>query len=431
MARVVLLAGSDRGHTYPTTAVALGLRDRGHEVLLVTGAKRGPELDAAGVPWIPIPDAEPHAEHVDLGANLWSWAAAAARPIAAELRAFGADIVVADVLMAGGGLAADVADLPWVQLVPHHLSDAAVELPPMGLGRHPSRRPWVRADDRLIHRRAARSRAAGRVDRMAAREALGLPGPGRPTARLIASLRGLEYPRLRWPEDAHLVGPLAWDPPEIGVAAPGERPADELLAGLDPAAGPVVVATDSTGTGATGGLARLAIDALAGLDLQLVAVTGDAEVAARAAAAWPGGGCLVASVPHHRALDLAVAAPSAVVVAPGGAGIVGKSLLRGLPVALVPDFGDQVEAAARVTWAGAGRRVDLRAPWTPYLPDPVGRVGQLRRAVVRVLADDRYRTAAGDLAAQAARLGPSRAAEIVELTLAGSLPPALGPTRGR
>jgi UDP:flavonoid glycosyltransferase YjiC (YdhE family) len=96
---------------------------------------------------------------------------------------------------------------------------------------------------------------------------------------------------------------------------------------------------------------------------------------------------------------------------------------------LVPDFGDQLEAAARVTWAGAGRRVDLRAPWTPRLPAPIGRSGQLRRAVVRVLADDRYRTAAGHLATSAAELGPPRAAEVIEQVLTGGLAPANGPTR--
>jgi UDP:flavonoid glycosyltransferase YjiC (YdhE family) len=430
VARVVLLSGSDRGHTYPITAVTLALRDRGHEVLVVTGRKRGPELDAAGVPWTPIPPAGPHPEHVDLSANLWAWATAVAHPMADVLRGFGAEVVVTDVLMPAGGLAADLCDLPWVQLVPHHLTDAAVDLPPMGLGRHPSRLPWVRADDRLIHRRASRSRASGRHDRLAAREALGLRGDGRPTARVVASLRGLEYPRRRWPSDAHLVGPLAWDPPDVGVAgADGPRVAAGVLDTIDPSAGPVVVATDSTGTGATGGLARLAVDALAGLDLQLVAITADPEVAAHAGATWRGGGCVVASVPHHRALDRAVTARHAVVVAPGGAGIVGKTLLRGLPMTLVPDFGDQLEAAARVTWAGAGRRVDLRAPWTPLLPDPIGRVGQLRRAVVRVLADDRYRRAAHHLAVEASHLGPPRAAEVVERTLAGTLPPAQGPTR--
>jgi UDP:flavonoid glycosyltransferase YjiC (YdhE family) len=440
LARAVLLAGTDRGHTYPIAAVASALRDRGHEVLIVTGSDRGPELDAAGLPWTPIPRAEPHEVHVDLGANMWSWAAAAAGPIAAVLRGFRADVAVVDVLMAGGGLAADLCGLPWLQLVPHHLTDAAVELPPMGLGRHPSRRPWVRADDRLIHRRAAVSRAAGRRDRLAARATLGLDPRGRPSARLVASLPGIEYPRRRWPADAHLVGPLAWDPPDVGVASPGAVGAggvdagraaaavEAALAHLDRDDRPLVVATDSTGTGASGGLARLAVTALRGLDLQLLAVTGDAEVAQLAGATWPLG-CVVASVPHHRALDLAAAASRAVVIAPGGAGIVGKSLLRGLPMALVPDFGDQLEAAARVTWAGAGRRVDLRAPWTPRLPDPVGRPGQLRRAVVRILTDDRYAAAAGRLAAEAAALGPPRAAEVIEQLLAGTLPAAEGPTR--
>jgi UDP:flavonoid glycosyltransferase YjiC (YdhE family) len=312
-------------------------------------------------------------------------------------------------------LAAELAGVPWVQLVPHHLDDAAVELPPIGLGRHPTRAPWVRADDRLIHRRAERSRAAGRADRTAARASLGLGGDGGPAARLIASLPGLEYPRRRWPADAHLVGPLAWDPPTDDAA--------EVLRGIDPDGPPVVVATDSTGTGARGGLAALAIEALAGLDLQLVATTPRRDVALRAAHRWPLG-CVVAPVPHRLVLEFA-----SVAVSPGGGGFLGKALRRGVPTVVVPEVGDQFEAAARVAWSGAGRRVDLRAPWTPYLPDPVGQVGQLRRAVVRVLADDRYRTAARHLAAEGAVLGPGRAAEAVEQALAGTLVPAEGPTR--
>jgi UDP:flavonoid glycosyltransferase YjiC (YdhE family) len=422
VARIVLCTGTDRGHTYPIVAVAEALRARGHDALVVTGGARGPELDAAGTAWEPLPDADQHVAsagtagaRADPWGGLWGRAAAAAGPLASLLRAVDAEVVVSDVLLAAGGLAADLAGVPWVQLVPHHLDDAAVELPPIGLGRHPSRAPWVRADDRLIHRRAERSRAAGRAERTAARTSLGLWTEGGPAARLIASLPGLEYPRRRWPADAHLVGPLAWDPPTDDAA--------EVLRGIDPDGPPVVVATDSTGTGARGGLAALTIEALAGLDLQLIATTPRRDVALHAAHRWPLG-CVVAPVPHRLALDLATVA-----VSPGGGGFLGKTLLRGVPLVVVPDLGDQFEAAARVAWSGAGRRVDLRAPWTPYLPDPVGQVGQLRRAVVRVLADDRYRTAARHLAAQAAVLGPARAAEVVEQVLAGTLPPATGPTR--
>jgi UDP:flavonoid glycosyltransferase YjiC (YdhE family) len=415
VARIVLCSGADRGHTYPAVALAEALHTRGHDTLVVTGRDRGPELDAAGTVWRRLPDAEPHSAPADPWAGLWARAAAAARPLAALVRAVGAEVVVGDVLLAAGGLAADLAGVPWVQLVPHHLTDAAVELPPVGLGRHPTRAPWVRADDRLIHRRTQRSLAAGRADRTAARASLGLAGAGGPAARLVASLPGLEYPRRRWPVDAHLVGPLAWDPPDDDAA--------EVLGGIDPDGPPVVVATDSTGTGARGGLAALAVEALAGLDLQLVATTPRRDVALHAAHRWPLG-CVVAPVPHRLALELA-----SVAVAPGGGGFLGKVFSHGVPMVAVPELGDQFEAAARVAWSGAGRRVDRRSPWTPYLPDPIGPVGQLRRAVVRVLADDRYRTAARHLATEAAALGPVRAAEVVERVLDGTLRPAQGPTR--
>jgi UDP:flavonoid glycosyltransferase YjiC (YdhE family) len=433
VARIALSSGTDRGHTYPVVAVARALADRGHDAIVLTGRERGPELDAAGITWTPLPDLGEATARRGPFEGLWSHAAAAAPPTAALLRRLGIEVVVSDVLMATGGLAAELCDLPWVEIVPHHLDDPAVELPPMGLGRLPSRAPWVRLDDRLIHLRTARSRAAGRADRAAARSQLGLAGEGGPVARLVASLPGLEYPRRVWPADAHLVGPLAWDPPAVGLASGGPggaasatgaaMAAERALAGIDPDGPPVVLAVDSTGTGARGGLAALAVEALAGLDLQLIATTGRREVAVRAAHRWPLG-CVVAPLPHDRPLEFA-----AVAVSPGGAGFLGKALLRGVPLTVVPDTGDQFEAAARVVWSGAGRRVDLRAPWTPHLPDPVGQVGQLRRSVVRLLADDRYARAAGRLAEEAATRGPTVAAEIVEHALAGTLPTADGPTR--
>jgi UDP:flavonoid glycosyltransferase YjiC (YdhE family) len=80
------------------------------------------------------------------------------------------------------------------------------------------------------------------------------------------------------------------------------------------------------------------------------------------------------------------------VVTHGGHGTVMKALAAGVPLVVVPLGRDQPDNAARVVQAGAGLRVRKNAS-----------AGTLREAIGRVLDDDRYRAAAGRMAAQLAR----------------------------
>lgn len=394
MSRVALVSGPDPGHLFPLLAVADALVARGHDVVVVTGEDRRGDVEGGGHAYRRLPLEWPDDNHADLGYRLWELGGRLAPATADVLRGVAPDVVVVDTLTQSGAMAAELLEVPWVEVIPHHLPDPDEALPPVGLGRLPGGGPLRRFDDRRLRTLQSLSLTGGSIHRDRVRRRLGLVGDGRPVLRLVASLPALEYPRSRWPADTHLVGPLGWEPPWEPLAPPVGRE-------------PLVVVADSSASTVPWQLGAFALDALRHTGVRLAVVSrGDL-------APWPSR-CVVGWGPHGPLLDEA-----AVAITPGGAGVLGKAFLRGVPVVAVPVHGDQVESAARVVHAGAGRRVR----WWQRTPT------WLRTAVLAVLADDRYRHAARHLASEAATLGPPRAAELVEAVVAGRRPLALGPRR--
>lgn len=377
---VAVVAGPDPGHAFPALALARALRQRGLRVTFVSGTSHEPAAMAEGLAFRELPLLAPTSRDHDLGHRLWGRAAEMAPPLADLLRDDPPDLLVADVLTRAGAFAAELLDRRWIELSPHHLMDPAPDVPPVGLGRRPSRTPWRRRDDARIRRLQEESFAAGRRHERGTRGRLGLPAHGgRPLARLLATLPDLEYPREDWPEDAHVVGPLEWDPPW----EPLEPPAGD---------GPLVLVTDSTASTIGFSLGQVALRALRHTGLRLVVTTGRDDLGA-----WPG--AVVGRSPHGPLLDEA-----AVAVALGGHGFVGKSLVRGVPLVVVPWMGDQRETAGRLRHVGAGIRLSPR------------RLGPrtLRWSVLRVLNDPRFAERAGEVGRGAEGLGPAYAAELVE-----------------
>lgn len=80
---------------------------------------------------------------------------------------------------------------------------------------------------------------------------------------------------------------------------------------------------------------------------------------------------------------------TAAMVCHGGAGSVVTGLAAGVPMALVPLFGDQPDNARRVAALGAGIAVDGPAA-----------IHKLPKAVGTLLEDNSYRRAAQQLAAE-------------------------------
>lgn len=394
MSRVALVAGPDPGHLFPLLAIGDALVRRGHQVVVVTGEDRRLEVEGGGHAFRRLPLEWPDDRHADLGYRLWELGGRLAPATAEVLDDIAPDVVVVDTLTQSGAMAAELAALPWIEVIPHHLPDPDEAIPPVGLGRRPGGGPLRRFDDRRLRTLQSVSVAGGATHRDRVRRGLGLTGHGRPVLRLAASLPSLEYPRSRWPAHTHLVGPLGWEPPWTPLEPP-------------PGTEPLVVVADSSASTVPRQLGAFALDALRNSGVRVVVVT-RADLRP-----WPGR-CVVGWGPHGPLLDQA-----AVAITPGGAGVLGKAFARGVPVVAVPVHGDQVESAARVVHAGAGRRVQWWQRSRHWL----------RTAVLTVLADVRYQAAANRLAAESAELGPDRAAELVEAVVAGRRPVGIGPRR--
>lgn len=368
-----MITGPDPGHVFPAVALCLRLRAAGDEPVLLTGTRwlqraREEGLECAELPGLA---AAPTDDDTDAGARLHARAARMSTDLLPVLRELDPDLVVADVLTAGGGLAAERASLPWVEVSPHPLYLPSRGLPPIGSGLAPGRGPLGALRDGVLRRLAARSQKLGREHRRSARLSVGLPAhdPG-PLTRLVATLPALEVPRPDWPEHAHVVGPLLWDPVTTALAAP---------AGTDP----LVLVSPSTAVGGALGVLDAALGGLSGV--RVVATTLPDTSA----------GC-VGAIPNWAAVGVGrqdeLLAQARVVVCGGGHGILVKALLAGVPAVVVPGGGDQRELAGRVARHGSAlvvRPLHARA---------------LDAAVHRVLAEPSFAVAAGRAAESVGQL---------------------------
>ncbi len=367
--RVAVVAGPDPGHSFPAIALCRRFAEAGDAPTLFTGAEwldaaRAACVDAALLDGLAATD-----DDADAGARIHRRAARMAVLNAAALRDLAPDLVVSDVITAGGGLAAELLGIPWVELNPHPLYLPSKGLPPIGSGLAPGTGVRGRLRDAAMRALTARSWRAGLRQRAAARAEIGLPArdPG-PRRRLIATLPALEVPRPDWPAEAVVVGPLHFEPTDRVL---------EIPAG----SGPVVVVAPSTALTGAEGLADVALRCLVPGD---TLPTGSRVVVSRL-----GGAEL--TVPPWAVVGLgrqdALLEHADLVVCGGGHGMVAKSLLAGVPLVTVPGGGDQWEMANRVVRQGSGR---LIRPLTAEA---------LVAAVGEVLSSPSYRRAARAAAA--------------------------------
>jgi UDP:flavonoid glycosyltransferase YjiC (YdhE family) len=387
--RVAVVAGPDPGHSFPAIALCQRFRDAGDEPTLFTGeewlgAARGAGVDAVGLDGLVATD-----EDVDAGARIHRRAARMAVLNVPALRELAPDLVVSDVITAGGGMAAELLGIPWIELNPHPLYLPSKGLPPIGSGLAPGNGIRGRLRDATMRALTARSWRAGIKQRAAARLEIGLPAvdPG-PLRRLIATLPALEVPRPDWPDEAVVVGPLHFEPTDRVLAIPAGT-------------GPVVVIAPSTAVTGTAGLAEVALGCLAPGETLPV---GSRLVVSRlsgpelALPPWAVAGL-------GRQSELLTHAD--VVICGGGHGMVAKTLLAGVPLVVVPGGGDQWEMANRVVRQGSGRLI------RPLSADA------LVTAVNDVLASPGYRAAAQQAAAGAADVADPVAVCREALALAG------------
>ncbi|MGC0363671.1 UDP:flavonoid glycosyltransferase YjiC (YdhE family) [Rhodococcus sp. 27YEA15] len=369
--RVAVVAGPDPGHAFPAIALCRAFCVAGDDPILFTGARWLEPARAAGVEAQLLKGLTPRPEDDDLdaGARIHSRAAYISTELLADLNALAVDLVVSDILTAGGGLAAERLGIPWVELSPHPLYSPSRGLPPIGSGLAPGTGVRGRLRDVLMRAATGRSIKQGVAQRSKARVSVGLPArdPG-PDARLIATLPALELPRPDWPDHAYVVGPLLWEPTPDVVALP---------AGTAPL---VMVAPSTAHTGAVGML-EAAIEGLSGTGVRLIASVLDGDHGSHPE--WVRAGLGRQDVMLRDA---------AVLICGGGHGMLAKALLAGVPTVIVPGGGDQWELANRA--ARAGTSIIVRPA------DPVS----IRDAVSTVLGDAEYRHAAAAAAASASQV---------------------------
>lgn len=387
--RVFLGAFGDPGHAFPMLALGERLVARGHEVAFETWTRWQPNVQDAGMSFLPAPEYPvfPTRERPLQPYEAVVRATPITRRTIAQQRP---DVVVHDILTLAPALAAELERVPVATLAPHLYPVQAPGFPPYALGARLPRTQAGRSLWRALARPLEAGLRRGAAELNETRRRLGLPAldrlHGGISERLciVGTFPQLEYPRT-WPAHIHVVGPLIWEPP---------APAVELPAGSEP----LVLVAPSTAQDPGQRLLQAALTGLASERVRVLAVLNRRPLR-RPARSGPLAR-LVDWLPYSRTMPHA-----SLIVTHAGHGTLALALAAGRPVLAVPHGGDMGENAARVDWAGVG----LRLPWRLLSPRT------LRGAVRSALADSSIAAAAAMLGTWAQEHdGATRAAELVE-----------------
>ncbi len=374
--RVAVVAGPDPGHAFPAIALCLRFLASGDDPALLTGRKWLQVARQQGICAVELDGLDPTAvdDDGDDGAKIHRRAARMAVLNAQRIGDLAPDVVISDSITVCGGLAAELLELPWIELNAHPLYRPSKGLPPVGSGLAPGAGMggWLR--DSVMRSLSARSWRIGLRQRSAARVDIGLPADeSGPLRRLIATLPALEVPRPDWPVEAVVVGPLHFEPTTSVLQLP-------------PGDGPVVVVAPSTATTGASGLTELALETLVPGD---VLPAGSRVVVSRLEG-------LDGQIPPWAVVGLGrqdeLLSAADLLICGGGHGIVAKSLLAGVPMVVVPGGGDQWEIANRVVRQGSAQ---LIRPVT---------AAALAAKTREVLSSPSYREAAGRAGASIAQV---------------------------
>jgi UDP:flavonoid glycosyltransferase YjiC (YdhE family) len=376
--RLLLGAFGDPGHAFPMIALGRALAARGHDVTLQTWERWRDCVEAEGLTFAAAPE---YAVFPNGGAGSQPldfyeavvYATKDTLPLVEDLKP---DVVVADILTLAPALAAEIADVPLATLIPHVFPQSAPGLPIYSLGARLPRTAVGRAFWRRAGSLVEHGLQRGRADLNDVRARLGLPaleythgGTSRELA-LVATFPQLEYPRAwgGWGPNAHVVGPLMWEPPAADV----ELPPGDL---------PLVLVAPSTAQDPSHRMLLAALRGLASAPVRVLA-TWNRRLPPRSLPV-PANARVVDWVSYSRTMP-----HCDVVVCHAGHGTLVRALACGCAVVACPAIGDMNENAARLAWAGAG----IRVPQRFISPRP------LRLAVERALDEPSIRAQARDLA---------------------------------
>jgi UDP:flavonoid glycosyltransferase YjiC (YdhE family) len=383
--RVLLGAFGDPGHAFPMIALGRALAARGHEVTLQTWRRWQRDVEAEGLAFAPAPEYQVFPTGPE-PLDFYEAVVHATADTLPLVRDVAPDVVVADILTLAPALAAEIERRPCATLIPHVHPHMPSDFPIYSLGARLPRTAVGRALWRGAHPLVQRGLERGRRELNRTRARLGLRalahmhgGISRDLA-LVCTFPQLEYPRTSddWWPNAHVVGPLMWEPPAADI---------DLPHGQSNGGGgePLVLVAPSTAQDPEHTLLRAALAGLADAPVRVLA-TYNRRLPPRPVAV-PANARVVEWVSYSRTMPLCDA-----IVCHAGHGTLVRALASGCAVVACPAVGDMNENAARVDWAGAGVRVPRR-----FLSPRV-----LRLAVERALGDDAIGERARELAGWAA-----------------------------
>ena len=389
--RLLLGAFGDPGHVFPLLALGRALVARGHDVTLQSWAGWREVAEGEGLRFDEAPEYHvfPTRERPLKPFEAVVRATRDTLPLVRELRP---DVVVADILTLAPALAAELEGVPRATVIPHVFPMGAPGHPPYSMGARIPRTALGRRGWDAVSGLVARGEELGRVELNETRRRLGLGPLGwvhgglSRDLTMVGTFPQLEYDR-PWPEWAHVVGPLLWEPPSDDVELP---PGDD----------PLVLVAPSTSQDAEHVMLRAALEGLADLPVRVLATWNRRPPPADRPLPTPANARIVEWVSYARTMPRCD-----VVVCHAGHGTVARALASGCAVVAVPSAGDMNENAARVDWAGVGVRIPSR------LVGPRA----LRLAVGRAVEDGALRHRARAVGAWLDHADPAtRAAELVE-----------------
>ncbi|HVA03767.1 MAG TPA: glycosyltransferase [Acidimicrobiales bacterium] len=319
---------------------------------------------------------------------------------AAAIEEFHPDVVVSDAFLFGAVIAAQAATLPVALLMSNIWMMPTPGSPAIGPGFAPAKTVLGRTRD------AAMTAVVNRLFRK------GLPAVNQARARyglgplasfydqalsadqiLVLTNAVFDYASSSVPGNVRYVGPILDDPIWVKPWTPPWPDSDRR---------PLVLVGFSSTFQDQGPLLRRVVEALSSLAVRAVVTVGqrlDADELTSTSNV-----AVVASAPHGQVL-----AEAALVVSHCGHGTTIKTLAAGVPMVCIPMGRDQNDTAARVVHHGAGIRLSPKAS----VPD-------IRRAVTKVLGEERFRGKARRLAEAIAHDGlRTDAVDILE-SIAGS-----------
>lgn len=400
--RMLLGAFGDPGHAFPMIALGRALAARGHHVTVQTWARWKEHIEREGLAFAPAPEYHVFPSGPE-PLDFYEAVVHATTDTLPLVRRLEPDVVVADILTLAPALAAEIERVPHATLIPHVYPHGEPHFPVYSLGARLPRTAAGRAFWRRFQRPVGRGLERGRVELNDTRARLGLPplahvhgGISRQLA-LVATFPQLEYPRTpgAWPANAHVVGPLMWEPPARDVQLPGDRDHDRSDL-------PLVLIAPSTAQDSEHRMLSAALRGLAHAPVRVLA-TWNRRLPARPLPV-PANARLVDWVSYSRTMP-----HCDVVVCHAGHGTLARALASRCAVVACPAVGDMNENAARLDWAGAGVRLPRRYV-SPRL---------LRLAVERALGDPSIRARAREIGAWAEQHDAGAAAATLVERLAG------------